>query len=262
MLMFKSIFYRGQSSSNSSLIGWGGHFAPGTHQNVTEMLEKAVIDYKIEDLVKLIKIETMSRERVSVIAKDNLVKKGINYPGNCYTLDVTRLQDVVEKGITRILIKFVDNTSVSVEVYLLGKTLDSRRNLRSNTFYTQGLPIRPKHRIWSSYIVKTQEVVYVEEDQSKECRNYPNREFLSFGECDDQGAKNFLAKHFPNIIPVWLTDNMASVTTRAVIEKGKRQLNPLKKNLQVDWRNTSVWSLKYLSVLPPFVHRLASELQK
>ena len=258
MIMFESMLYRGQSYSNSSLIGWGGHSAQGTHENVTDMLEKAVMDYKIEDLVKFIKIDTLSREEISVSAKDNLVRKGINYPGNCYTLDLTPLHSVVEKGIARIIM----GLSVSVEVYLLGKTLDSRRNLRSNTFYTQGLPIRPKHRIWSSYIVKTQEVVYVEEDKSKECRNYPNPEFQSFGECDDQGAKNFLAKHFPNIIPVWLTDNMASVTTRAVIEKGKRQLNPLKKNLQVDWRNTSVWSLKYLSVLPPFVHRLASELQK
>ena len=39
-------------------------------------------------------------------------------------------------------------------------------------------------------------------------------------------------------------------------------MNALKKNLQVDWRNTSVWSLKYLSVLPPSAHHLASELQK
>ena len=188
MIMFESMFYRGQSYSNSSLIGWGGHSAQGTHENVTEMLEKAVIDYKVEDLVKLIKIETLSRERILVSAKDNLVRKGINYPGNCYTLDFTRSQNVVEKGITRILIRFDNNSSVSVEVYLLGKTLDSRRNLRSNTFYTQGLPIRPKHRIWSSYIVKTHEVVYVEEDKSKECRNYPNPEFQSFGECDEQGA--------------------------------------------------------------------------
>ena len=39
-------------------------------------------------------------------------------------------------------------------------------------------------------------------------------------------------------------------------------MNALKKNLQVDWRNTSTRSLKYLPVLPHSVHHLALELQK
>ena len=73
---------------------------------------------------------------------------------------------------------------------------------------------------WGSYIVKTQEINYVEEDKSKDCKNYPNSEFQSFSDCEDQLSKDFLAKEFPNIIPVWLTDDLENVTTRAVIEDG------------------------------------------
>ena len=211
---------RGQSSYNSSIIGWAGHTNNGPSENVTEMLEKAMTKYEIEDVVREATFWTMSNEGISVSAKDDIVLKRINYPGNCYTLDVTQIYDVAGKGISKLVMRFGDISSMSVEVSVLGKSLESRKSIRSNAFYSKGVSIRPENQIWSSYIVKTQEVVFVEEDESKDCKDYPNSEFQSFGDCEDQGSKDFLAKQFPNIIPVWLMDNIENVTTGAVIPDG------------------------------------------
>ena len=179
-----------------------------------------MIKYEIQDVIRYISFDTMSNEKIFISAKENIVLERINYPGNCYTLDVTQMHDVVGKGIRRIEMMFKDTPRRSVEVYVLGKSLDTRRTIRSNAFYSKGVIIRPKTLTWGSYIVKTHEVNYVEEDQSKDCKNYPNQDFTSFSDCDDELSKDFLAKRFPNIIPVWLTDDIENVTTRTVIEQG------------------------------------------
>ena len=211
---------RGQSSYNSSIIGWAGHTINAPSENVTEMLEKAMTRYEIEEIVREVKLFTMYNEDIPVGAKDNIVLKRINYPGNCYTLDVTQIYNVSGKGIRKMFMRFGDISSMSVKVSVLGKSLDSRKSIRSNSFYSKGVSIRPEKQTWSSYIVKTQEVIYVEEDESKDCKDYPNSEFQSFGDCEDKGSKDFLAKKFPNIIPVWLMDNIENVTTGAVIPDG------------------------------------------
>ena len=62
------------------------------------MLEKAMMKYEIEDIVRYIYFDTISNEEIYISAKENIVLKRINYPGNCYTLDVTQMHDVVGKG--------------------------------------------------------------------------------------------------------------------------------------------------------------------
>ena len=180
-----------------------------------------MMKYEIEEIIKEMRFDTMSNEEIFVAVKENVFLKRINYPGNCFTMEITKMQDVIRKGIRRMVMRFGDISGISLEVFVLGKSLESRKNIRSNAFYSQGVPIRPKNMTWASYIVKTQEVIYMEEDKSKDCKNYPNSEFQSWGDCEDQGSREVLAKRFPNIIPVWLNDNLENVTTRAVIEDGK-----------------------------------------
>ena len=182
-----------------------------------------MVKYEIEEIIKEMRFDTMSNEEIFVAVKENVFLKRINYPGNCFTMEITRM-DVIRKGIRRMVMRFGDISGISLEVFVLGKSLESRKNIRSNAFYSQGVPIRPKNMTWASYIVKTQEVIYMEEDKSKDCKNYPNSEFQSWGDCEDQGSREILAKRFPNIIPVWLNDNLENVTTRAVIEDGNKKV--------------------------------------
>ena len=57
--------------------------------------------------------------------------------------------------------------------------------------------------------------MYLEEDKTKNCRNYPNNEFPSYNDCDE----NFMRRSLPQgLVPIWLTDNMDQVTTKMVVD--------------------------------------------
>ena len=57
---------------------------------------------------------------------------------------------------------------------------------------------------------------YLEEDTSKKCCNYPNSEYASYKECDDQYMKDICER--VGLAPVWLMDDFNLVTKKAVID--------------------------------------------
>ena len=73
-----------------------------------------------------------------------------------------------------------------------------------------------KLKFATGYIVKIKENVFVEEDPSQTCRNYPTSEFASYKECDDQYVRREVDKLAPglNLTPVWMTDDLDMVTTK------------------------------------------------
>ena len=58
--------------------------------------------------------------------------------------------------------------------------------------------------------------VFVEEDPANSCRDYPNEEFLSYQDCDDQ----FVRSSLNGLTPVWLTEDFAEVSTQSFEENG------------------------------------------
>ena len=69
-----------------------------------------------------------------------------------------------------------------------------------------------KLNLFSTYIVKIKKNVFVEEDRSKNCRNYPNQDFVSYKVCDFQYMKNRVKELTPklDLIPPWLTDDFVT----------------------------------------------------
>ena len=66
------------------------------------------------------------------------------------------------------------------------------------------------------------ENIFLEEDKTKNCVNYPNEKFLSYNDCD----KDFLISTLhPGLIPIWATNSMENVTTSLYIEENR--MNPL-----------------------------------
>ena len=65
------------------------------------------------------------------------------------------------------------------------------------------------------YGVEISENIYVEEDKDKHCREYPNEQYESFGDCDHKYLKMVCKKH--DIYPIWLTNNFTNTTTRFVL---------------------------------------------
>ena len=70
----------------------------------------------------------------------------------------------------------------------------------------------------SGYIVKLKKNVFVEEDPSRTCRNYPTPDFESYLDCDDRYVKERFKAFFPglNLTPPWLTENLDIVTREPV----------------------------------------------
>ena len=59
-----------------------------------------------------------------------------------------------------------------------------------------------------SYTVEITQRQFVEKDPFNECRDYPNPEYASYDECDNQ----FMREKLPGLTPVWITKNLAEVT--------------------------------------------------
>ena len=125
---------------------------------------------------------------------DLVEQRRVNYPNNCYTLDLSNNKEVVEKGIKSLQVEFNSkkrkNLSM-VQVKVEGSSLSCARDIFDHMFYATGDPIEAQYRDreFYKYALKISENVFVEEDSSKNCRVYPNEEFESYRACDDQFMK-------------------------------------------------------------------------
>lgn len=63
------------------------------------------------------------------------------------------------------------------------------------------------------FAIKIEQIIDSELDASKNCRNYPTEEYSSFSECDEKFVQLQFRKHFDNITPFWVTDNLTEVTS-------------------------------------------------
>ena len=62
------------------------------------------------------------------------------------------------------------------------------------------------------FAIKIEQFIDSELDASKNCKNYPSKEFSSFAECDEKFVQQQFMEHFQNITPFWVADDMADVT--------------------------------------------------
>ena len=77
-----------------------------------------------------------------------------------------------------------------------------------------GQPIKvTESGVTMAYMVEIARNVFVEEDPSKRCTNYPTDVFQSYKECDNWYMRNLLSKVSPDLVPIWLTDDMENVST-------------------------------------------------
>ena len=63
------------------------------------------------------------------------------------------------------------------------------------------------------FIVSVSQQLFVEEDESKACRNYPNNQFTTFSDCDELFVRTSLSSLAPpDFLPIWATENTTEVT--------------------------------------------------
>ena len=205
----------GASRFNYNSVGWGGHDDRG------KSLKSAK---EVLDLVK----PSWSKE-LPVLNTTNLYRSThglklnmINWLDDCHTLNLADVEDTGEgqDGLKVVNIPFnhtmlrkdIVENNITLELRLLDKNLLVNRKMEKLSFYSNGNTMVMQNSL-SKYIVKIKKNVFVEEDPRKSCRNYPNEEFSSFAECDDQYMKNRVGQVAPNLTPAWLTKDLDKVTT-------------------------------------------------
>ena len=208
-------YFRGESASNGSVYGWAGH--GGAPRTVEEVVAR-VRAHTQDQVITRIKVWTMEQQFVN-ISLDSVRLWRMNYPYNCYSLDLATVREVREMGVKQVFIYFPILANSSVELLLQGSTLACNRDIKSHKFYSSGSNIQLEdlgQPMDKAYVVELRENVYVEEDASKNCRNYPTPEFASYRDCDDHFMKDFISTFDPpDLVPIWLTDDLRNVTSRA-----------------------------------------------
>ena len=70
---------------------------------------------------------------------------------------------------------------------------------------------------YDDYILELKQDRYVENDPSKNCKNYPTRKHKSYNVCDREFVRRTLTKHFGSeFVPFWATDDLDNVTSEPV----------------------------------------------
>ena len=114
-------------------------------------------------------------------------------------------------------ITFNRNTTKSVQINFQGSTLATNRDILDNSMFSSGDPVIPKAKKDTIYIVEISENIYLEEDESKNCQNYPNADYANYKDCDDQYMKD-LCKGFDGFVPIWLTNDFEQVTKQGAFQ--------------------------------------------
>ena len=101
------------------------------------------------------------------------------------------------------------------------------------------LEIYPGQHKQTDFVIKLKENVFVEDDASKNCVNYPHGKHASYNECDE----DFLVSAIPpGLVPIWSKHNMENVTTKLYV---KNITHPLH-----DYRDLADGTEKSMCLLP------------
>ena len=209
-------YFGGQSRFNNTLFGWAGHTEDSGTLGTVEDILAQVTDNETENIFDRIFVWTKDENDILDdfdIAFEHLKASTVNYPNNCRSLALSSIPELEGKRIQQLGLQVGDLGNYTIEVNFHGDTLDCRRNIKElHSFQSTGDAIKLMHKdLRRAYIVDISQRVFVEEDPTNTCRNYPNEEYLSYQECDDQ----FLRDHLPaGLMPVWMTEDFADVSTQ------------------------------------------------
>ena len=89
-----------------------------------------------------------------------------------------------------------------------------KRKLIANSFDYGGTMIELED-LWSTkvitYALTLSQTINLEGDEGKHCKNYPNKNFSSYRECDEDFVYNEVVNNF-NIMPFWAAKSIDEIT--------------------------------------------------
>ena len=211
-------YFFGRSRFNSSIVGWAGHTANFEVWGSVEEVLNMAKNHKIHDIIVASSSWiTLNSGKILQLSSEYFYPYArVTYPRNCFYLNLSFLNDMQQEWIDSVEIGFNTTKIEKVEVALYGKSLVANRDVYDNTFDNIGDKIHVRQPGYlTKFAVEISENSYLEEDKSKNCRNYPNPEYASYKECDDDYMRAICKS--ANLTPVWLAEDMKLVTKKAVI---------------------------------------------
>ena len=149
------------------------------------------------------------------------------YPGIRADLDLR-----INNNIMGIVFRFNKVTDYSIEIQLDDSLCDTWRPLIQNKMRNKGSSIILTEKQKRKYFVSIRQEIFDEEDKSKNCQSYPNKDFESYAECDAfftkaeyQTALQELGdceKPKKEIIPIYASNDFDQVTTVEITNCSER----------------------------------------
>ena len=133
--------FSGESTFNSSFLGWAGHTAEGGVQGTVEEIIRKVTLHNPEQVISSIDVWSMANTWIS-ISIDSVELWRLNSPYNCYTLNLSKNHEVQEKGVKQVFFTFPLMENTSMELLLKGASMICNREIKNHKFYSSGADIK------------------------------------------------------------------------------------------------------------------------
>ena len=128
-------------------------------------------------------------------------------------MDVSQYLDIKNIAPSSIYIHFnkIQNLGITLEIEDVRKSL-SRRKINSNSFDYDGPPIE----IQNLYSTKVSTIALslsqtIDLEAMKNCKNYPNQNFSSYRECDENFVYNKIVQNY-SMMPFWAAKKIDEIT--------------------------------------------------
>ena len=176
---------------------------------------------RTRSLLKQIAFYTHSNENVELSNSElqSLLFLQPSYPDtNCLLFDFSKNKSLNEKRLIQIRFNFKQTDNLDTTA--LVRIVDRNTLLDRASYSYSGVSIKTDLRESKKlrYVVTLKQNIYVEEDESKGCKNYPFNGFADYGSCDEDFVSRSLREVGPpHFVPFWATKNWSLVTNLTVL---------------------------------------------
>ena len=226
-------FFTGKSIFDEELIGWGGHSRNGSSLHhvlglgvhILSKVNLLLIDvlsnvsFNWKDILRQVDLWTMDRTKFTVTGTDikwSLLPSG--YP-TCQAVDLTQYFDLKKVTPMFFVFKFFPRENLGLSLHIEDReTSLLKRGLRSQRHDYLGFGSAIKidslaSGVYKRFHLKISQTINLEIDSGIKCRKYPNIEFQSYRNCDEDFVYKKMKYTF-QAMPFWAAKTFEEVTNR------------------------------------------------
>ena len=185
----KGYFLGKFNESDQNMRGWAETNSSGSVlRTADEVLKELAL--KVGDVVKDIEMQDPSvrpSDPWQHLPLHLVSQERPTFPRYCFTLKIGEADKVKKQGLRRLKIRFTGLQDLKFIV--LGATLYCKRNIEEQNVFSSGASLELDKDESLEYLIQIKENIFVEEDETKNCQNYPNANFSSYDNCDDEFIK-------------------------------------------------------------------------